>query len=301
MRLSPSKLTAADKCLRSLQYDIRGPPEGWPTQSGISRDLGTAFHAVHEFAYGEAPALPTIEKLHRVGLEKLEQLVAEPDLYVWTKKIPDLDAAKLALRALIERYYEGDETRYWPVFGWDQDVDWRVLGIETRFEIPDASMVGPYTGEVGKRTGQIDLVLLDPNDWVVVVDHKTTGRTWSFQEEHPRKKPQPPLYVAAARDLWPGHAGYRFVFDVMTYRPPTKERPEWTADFDRRVADPTLEHEQAAFERGRQVIRLVDSTLPFGLDLPGNPASTMCKPDFCDHFGFCPFGAALETESSSAA
>jgi hypothetical protein len=60
MRIRQSYLGQADKCLRSLQYELEAPPDQY--RSGIIRAIGTAYHAggLQLFAPPDGPSLSIV-------------------------------------------------------------------------------------------------------------------------------------------------------------------------------------------------------------------------------------------------
>jgi hypothetical protein len=136
-----------------------------------------------------------------------------------------------------------------------------------------------------------DLVLQDPNAWIIAVDHKTAGRRWPDGKHSPRKNVQSPFYTGLLQEIYPDAPGVRFVFDVMTY--PNK-KGECT--FERRISDPEPRHIEAVRKQAQTFVTLYEKVhVENGLDLPGNPTSTLCSPAYCDFWEVCPFGAALDT------
>jgi hypothetical protein len=163
-------------------------------------------------------------------------------------------------------------------------AEWAVLGVEVDqlVALPD---LAPHTAKLGA-----DLVLVDPNGWVVLVDHKTAGKAWAEGKHHPRKNDQASLYTHLARQVWPDAPGHRFVFDIITL-PGAKSGPK----FERRISDPQPAHEAAVVKKAKDFASLYEIVhVQHGLDLPANPASTLCNPKWCDFFDGCPHGASLD-------
>ena len=129
-----------------------------------------------------------------------------------------------------------------------------------------------------------------------IVTHNTAGRNgWAEKKEHPRKNNQAPWYVAAYRVMYPEAPAHRMVFDILNYRPPTKKEPGWSAKFERRISNVQQAHIDAMQAKAQSLAFLVDVALGAGVDLPANPANTLCNPLWCDHWRFCRHGAALDT------
>lgn len=288
MRLTQSTLAASGDCLRKAQYTLDRPV--WARRvSSSPLAVGTGFHAGLELYYGARKnndsngppfwAMPTLDDCIGRGIE-IFNLSMTTDLYddapvddfLWDDKIPDPETA--------HRYIAGMLTAYWPNHWPD---DWDVLAVELH-----GQMVDEHVGAEMKIGA--DLVLVDPNNWLVAVDWKTAGRKWNEGKEHPRKNVQAPFYQRLLRKMYPGHAGYRFVFDIICY--PSAKTGECA--FERRISDPQPEHEQAIADRAKQFVQLYQTIhVEMGLDLPTNPASTLCSNRWCSFFSGCPSGAAL--------
>lgn len=288
MRLSQSVLSSAGDCQRKAQYTLDRP--AWAQRVGSApRAVGTGFHAGLELYYqarhddmigvGPGPGiLPTLDDCVGRAIEIFNTSMTTDlyddtpiDAFLWDDKIPDIETAHQYITAMV--------TAYWP-HHWPDD--WQVLAVELH-----GTRADPYIGADVKIGA--DLVLVDPNNWLVGVDFKTAGRRWQEGKEHPRKNVQAPFYLRLLRQIFPGHAGYRFVFDVMTY--PNKSGE---CVFERRISDPTPLHEQAVADNAKAFVNLYQTIhVEQGLDLPVNPASTLCSARWCDMWSGCPSGAAL--------
>lgn len=272
MRIRQSHLGAFDKCPRSLQYDLEAPPDQY--HSGIVRAVGTAYHAGLEYLYlkrvQSGPVRATLADIQDMATSALnDEIERAGNAFLWDDKFPTFEDARLAVSSMLAAYVNGGHA--WP-------EDWEVLGVEERFELPGA------VAGLHDLSGTIDLILQDPNGFVVGVDHKTCGRMWDQYKHLPRKQNQAPLYVAALRELYPEAPGHRFVFDVMSYK----------GKFERRICDPDDRHVDAVLAKALQVATVVDGCRKAGVDLPANPASNLCSPKYCDWFDVCPHGEALD-------
>jgi hypothetical protein len=278
MRVRQSTLGDFDKCARAMQYSIESPVY----HGGVARAIGTAYHAGLEFAYNNLRAndvWPDVRMAIIEAIERFDRTAAlEPShesektkrkgTFKWDDAFPDAATAHATIAHMLESYW-GDPDCRWP---------WPVLGTELGFSLP---FWGDHT-----RNGSIDLVLEDPNGWIVGVDHKTAGKGWNFNKHHARKQNQAPWYVAALRELFPDAPGYRFFFDIMTYK----------GKFDRREAVVSPEHIAAVDTKAVQVVTLYEGMRAGGFDLPANPASNLCSPKYCDHWDICPHGAVLDVQ-----
>lgn len=268
------------------QFTLDRP--AWAKRVGSApRAVGTGFHAGLEMYYGarllsdhvNVRPLPTLDTCIGRAWEIFD-LSMTHDLYddspidefLWDDKIPDRETAHRFIEAMLTEYWTG---HHWP-------DDWTVLAVELHGQLADEHVGADC--KVGA-----DLVLLDPSGWVVGVDFKTAGRRWDRGKEHPRKNVQAPFYNRLLKQVFPGHNGYRFVFDIMGY--PNKDGH---CTFERRVSDPKPEHEQAVADNAKAFITVYNKIhVEMGLDLPANPSSHLCNSKWCTYWSGCPFGEAL--------
>lgn len=285
-RVTQSMLGAADKCLRSLQYQLERP--AWVKRvAGAERAVGTGYHAGLELYYRErigAPGLlPDLEAMITEGVRVFD-VSTEIDLYdntpvevfKWSDRVPDAAKAHDLIAQMLTFYVAE---------GWVYPPDWTVLDVEADYTV---RFPAPYDHHEGKLGA--DLILIDPAGWIVQVDHKTAGKAWDVSKHKPRKNNQASLYTELARIVWPEAPGFRFVFDVICY-PNTKGEIK----FERRISDPDSEHGHAVIKKAADLVDLWKAASELGIDLPANPASTLCNPKWCDFFEGCPHGAALDT------
>jgi hypothetical protein len=270
-----------DDCLYRMQLKL----ETNQFFGGSVRALGSGYHKSIENYYvarqhGGAvePVAAEIDRLVLNAQDDFDRLTtggtshsSETDRefggFKWNKAIPDRDTAMEKLDVMVRSYFEGGN--YYP-------ADWQVLAVEQFFDLP---WFGEHT-----RGGSIDLILLDPNNWVVIDDQKTAGRAWPRGKESPRKNIQAPWYSWAVQELFPGYSGYRSVFSIMQYN----------GKFERRLSDPKPEHVAGAVNALSSAVGVYEVSRANGLDLPANPSSNLCSPEFCDYFSTCPHGSALE-------
>jgi hypothetical protein len=279
-RVRQSLLGSVDKCLRSAQFSIETPP--MVPSGSIQRSLGTGYHAAMERFYKfrmeteytepfnwEIATAVFVETALTCMHDDIDSVARAGGSFKWSKEITDVDMADTKLAHMVRSYFEGDH--YWP-------AEFEVVGVEHSFTFADEIMGMPMHGTM-------DLVLRDPSGYIVIVDHKTCARMWDQSKHKPRKQNQPGFYVHAARKLWPDAAGYRFVYDICSYK----------GDFERRISDPSPAHEHAVMEKAEQFIVLYKGLRANGMDLPVNPSSNLCSPSFCDYWSICPQGAALDS------
>jgi hypothetical protein len=286
MRLTQSILSDSDNCLRRAQYRLDPPP--WVRRTGGSiRALGTGYHAGLELLYRarlEQAPLPTLDDMVAAACATFDtsttvDLYDETPLdeFKWDERVPDTPTAHDSIARMLGEYMRA---------GMEWPHDWEVLGVEVHAVVTD-----PVVGAQLKFGA--DLVLRDPNGWIVLDDHKTAGRAWDESKHLPRKNVQAPFYQRLARTLYPDAAGYRFTFTIVTY-PSAKG----IVKAERRISDPQPEHEAAVALRAKTFLdtyRLVHEEA--GLDLPANPSSTLCNPKWCDYWAGCPHGAALDDDN----
>lgn len=291
MKVRQSTLGSADKCLRALQYDLENPVY----HGGSTRALGTAYHQGLEtfFKPGLPPGrlMPMAELLAGANAEFDRCVSMEPShesektktagSFRWDEAVPDKETAYEILALILPEYINN--------FAWPIDPDFTtldrlpkadhfgVLGTELSFNLP---FFDKHTSN-----GSMDLTLVDEHGWIIGVDFKTAGRMWPKGKEHPRKQNQAPWYVRSLKELFPNAPGYRFVFDIMTIK----------GKFERRIADPSDAHIDAVERKAIQVVSLYEGMRGAGLDLPANPANTLCNPKWCDHWDVCEYGAALDS------
>lgn len=270
----------ARDCLRAMQYNI----ETRVFHGGSVRAVGTGYHKgleLHYVARRDGIVLPSTQECVDAAIAEFDAVSSgapshsseherEPGSFKWNERVPDRATAHEKIETMVRAYFDGKH--FWP-------LDYQVLGVECSFD-------EPWFAD-NRRGGQIDLVLLEPNDWVMVDDQKTGSKNrWPKGKEHPRKNLQSPWYYHAARNLFPDHAGYRFCFSIMLHN----------GTFERREATPTDEHIRAAEDVLGQTVSLYKLAKANDLDLPANPSSNLCSAEWCDWFDdVCPHGRRLES------
>jgi hypothetical protein len=271
MKVRQSTLGEADKCLRSMQYSI----ESRVYHGGVVRAIGTAYHKGLETYYNGERSIDGVVAVAKVCLHDTIELrpshisehSKDPGLFKFDEAFPDEETAAATVESMLRAYFDGGNA--WP-------EDWAVLATEPEFHLP-------FSGE-HTRDGSPDLVLQGPDGGIVVVDHKTAGKKWNYNKHDPRKQNQSPWLVAAMREVYPGAPSYRFAFDIMTYK----------GVFERRISAVTDAHIAAVEAKAVSVVKIYETLRAEGLDLPANPASTLCSPKYCDHWDICPHGSALD-------
>jgi hypothetical protein len=199
VRLTQSVLSTAGDCQLRAQYTLE-PPAWVRRTAGSTRALGTAFHAALEYFYLYRTGSPRLDELIGVGTETFDKSCVTDlydntpvEVFNWDAKVPDRETAITYLSAMLAEYL----LHAWP-------TDWTVLAVEHNEWFNDPAVGADVQTKLG-----CDLILLDPNDFVVAVDFKTAGKAWPEHKEHPRKNTQSPFYMRNLRRAFPGHAGYR--------------------------------------------------------------------------------------------
>jgi len=267
-----------------MQYNI----ETKVYNGGSVRAVGTGYHKgleTHYAARRDGLLLPTVDECVAAAIDEFDavssgapshssELEREAGVFKWNSRVPDRAFAHGVIETMVRSYF--DNGHFWP-------LNYQVLGIECSFNLP-------WRND-HRRGGQIDLVLLEPSSgWLFIDDQKTSSKNrWAKGKESPRKNLQAPWYFWAAQELFPGHVGARFSFSIMLYN----------GTFERREATPTAAHIAAAEDVLEQTVALYEVLRANGMDLPANPGSNLCSPEWCDWFeSVCPHGAALETPVS---
>lgn len=293
MKFSQSLLDKADSCLLSMQYAIEDPRRF----GGSKRAIGTAVHAGLEHHYQFASFVddpPTLREIIAWS-EGAFHTEVEDGNFTWDEDYPDAEACMTAVRGILTHYFTA-VLQDGPI-PWNQD-DWEVIAVEVPWDFPH-----PSNPAIQLSSRGIDLVLRHrASGWIMVVDHKTTGKPWDEFKHHPRKKAQGPLYVWAAQKLWPDAPGYMMAYDIIGYpnKKAGKVNPAGWCRFDRRIATPGPEHIEAALARVESAYSLYAlyrdpqlNSWADRVDLPANPSSTLCSKRYCDFFQICPFGQRL--------
>lgn len=268
-------------CYRSMQFSLEQPTY----HGGSQRACGTAYHYALELYAEERirrqefwlPDAAGIDALIEAAVVKFDETAAltpsheselekTPGNFKWNKAMPDRESVIAALGAMIPSYFENG---VWP-------PEWTYLAVERGFSLP---FFNEHT-----RNGSIDLILMDPYGYIIGDDQKTTGKGWASHKEHPRKNIQAPWYKTALESMYPDAPGHRFVFSIMTYK----------GKFERRISDPEPRHQEAADHLLQDVVNMYVVAKANGMDMPANPQSTLCSPEYCDWFDICPHGSSLE-------
>lgn len=262
--LSPSALGAYEICGRRGQfYHDRSIPR----TTTITLALGSAYHHVLEHAYNTGEVeLPALTK---VGLDFLED-AANADDFISMPGDMDLLEAGEKLEAMVVAWASTEGTRWH-----------NIHAIEYRVEAD--------LGEHHRMLGYIDLVVNDPLNGIILVDHKTAGRMWGGAkvEGDPRKLVQAALY-AESYALQTGEEPSHFAYDVMTYAGRFKR--VWV-NVDSVARAPFI-------DRWREVSDSIFIHEANDIPMPTNPSSFLCSPKWCSYWELCPMGAELDSRLS---
>lgn len=268
--LRQSTIGTADTCLQRLEYDL---DPSIPYGTGEGRANGTAYHAGLEWYYstrmGNGFFVPDASDLGMMSdfvIETYDEEIRKGgESFRWDT---DRDTALVKVFKMLDAYFANEH--YWP-------AEYEVVGVETTFMMPLDDI--DFPSWVVK--GTIDLVLRDPNGWLVVVDHKTAKRPWKKGKESHRSTNQPAWYVHWLRQL-KAQQEVAFVFDVMTYG----------GVFERRPTTVEQCHIDGVLKKAELVTRLIEQGGPY----PPNVSSFLCSVQWCDHHFRCPFGEAFDRD-----
>jgi hypothetical protein len=258
-RFSASKLSNAEACLKKFEFSF----EKHPVVPSESRIVGWSYHAGQEAHYrarmGGVKLSPSDRNLAALARFEADS-VAMIDMGVkWESSANDAFGKVIVM---LNAYFDG---------GYEWPEDYRVIDVENKFVI---DWIPGW-----EAVGVADIVLEDPCGWLIVDDHKTSGKKWAYNKHDPRKNGQGPWYAHWHEQLY--QRPTLVTFSVMTYK----------GDFERRLATPRPDQVEAVMARAEGFARLLDA----GVALPGNPSSTLCNAKWCDYWTICEWGAAIDS------
>lgn len=275
--LRQSTIGTADTCLQRLEYDL---DPSIPYGTGEGRANGTAYHAGLQWYYDRRQSQGFFIPLTRdlMAMHDFVEATYDDEIrkggesFRWDT---DRDTALAKVFKLVDTYLANEH--YWP-------AEYEVVGVEITFMMP---LEGRFplneqledSANVWVVKGTIDLVLRDPNGWLVVVDHKTAKRPWKKGKESHRSTNQPAWYVHWLRQL-KAQQEVAFVFDVMTYGGVFERRPTMVEQC----------HIDGVLKKAELVTRLIEQGGPY----PPNVSSFLCSVQWCDHWNRCPFGGSFD-------
>lgn len=281
--LRQSTLGTADTCLHRLKWYLDPTV---PYYAGVSRMMGTGYHAGLEFWYqalknGEIVKIE--EVLYAARKAMVEELTKAGENFDWTyqvktarqaERILTKDEAFTMVFDLLRTYIQEGYT--WPA------ERYVILEIELEFLIPMPDHPD------WRRKGAIDLVLWDrETKWIHIVDHKTAKKKWPKNKSQAHYTPQASFYVEAFHDLLTmGRysdlevAGVTFTYDVFSFN---------DSHFARIDAFRTEGQRRATMQKAHMLIQLLDNGGP----LIPSPDSFLCQEAYCDYWDDCDFGKVL--------
>ena len=281
--LRQSLLSTADTCLHRLKWYL---DPATPYYAGVSRMMGTGYHAGLEFWYG-ALKNGEIVKVEQVLYAARQAMVKEISdagkNFDWTyqvktarqaERILTKDEAFTMVFDLLRTYVQEGYT--WPV------ERYVILDIELEFLLP-------YPGfDEWRRKGAIDLVLWDrETKWIHIVDHKTAKKKWPKNKSQAHYTPQAAYYTKAFEDLLAmGRysdlevAGITFTYDVFSFN---------DSHFARIDAYRTPAQVAATMKRADMLVQLIENGGP----LIPSPDSFLCQEAYCDYWDECEHGKTL--------
>lgn len=256
-----STIGSGDICLQRLDYDIRRPRN----VGSEARAKGTAFHAGVEHIYRTGDInLPVMKALASEALAT--EVGLSKDGFFWKT---DFGTCEGMLHKMLDHYVEKEN--YWDL------SKFTVVAVEWRFDQP--WIPGWH------RSGTVDLIMVGPDGWIYIVDHKTGGSKWREGKEKARQTPQPIWYTEAVLQWWHDTYGEdrpsTFYFDI-TYQ----SMKTGKVGFDRRVATWSQHQQEMVHHKAEGYARLVDAGGPF---FP-NQQHYLCHHEYCDHWSICPYG-----------
>jgi len=258
-----SLLNTADICQTRLEFTL--DPDR-PNRGGVSRALGTGYHAGLDHLYTcRLNGLAYIkEDVLAAGAASFVETLRWTDQFNW--KVNDRIWTYGEVQELIESMLLAylDQGCQWP-------DEYRVVAVEQPFTLDWI--------EGWKRHGTIDLLLQNLNTgWYYLVDHKTSTKRWSAKKSTAAASSQAAWYLDVYREILGTHE-VSFVYDVMTH----------AGRFDRIPAHRTEPQIALTKVRAIQVADLIERNGPF---LP-NPSSNLCSETYCDFYQECPYGQTL--------
>jgi len=292
-----SLISTAMQCGQKLKYAI---DPNIPYGNGVSRAIGTGFHAGLELYYntrketGDVHLLYMLDEFQECATEAFKHELEITDDFNWiyqpkTASEDEVILDKFMSIAFINRmleYYFKEEC-YW-------DENYEVLAVEHTFKLDWESGVPNW--ELG---GTMDLNLRDNYGNIYIVDHKTTKKPPRSDKFSAHKTPQASYYINAVRHMLGNpDAEITFVYDVIAVeidkilkkpvrgnKPPVK--PFWRIHEER-----DKEQVEATMLTAKLVALAVDQGGPF---FP-NTESFLCSEAYCDHWVRCPFGRTQHKE-----
>ena len=227
LTISHSRVESFLRCARQEYYSYSRKLQ--KQQTSVALGLGSAIHSVLEALYRHV--------LVTGGMNLKRQKAAYPDgVRAALAKVEELyeggfeDSDKRApLRLIIEKYLQREPfiDNAWRD---DDDRQWLIMAVEKEFRIewdPETKSSYPFV---------VDLLVKDPDGYVIVIDNKGVYDLYSFEETE--LMPQIPKYIGALRALGFKIGNYG-VYNMLRTRPEpkTKARPltEWARFLDFKI------------------------------------------------------------------
>lgn len=263
-------------CPSRVRYERERP---WLDFSGDARSCGTGYHAGIAHAFESIQDGEVVDEAACLAACKaaIDADVAQAgEAFTWTKFRSVDEIVETAHRMVSANLATLDER-------WPRDR-WLVQGVELGFQMP--------WFDHWAATGTIDLVLWDTKHGRFhMVDHKTSGRGWQKGKE--LKTPQPHFYAhwwkKVLRAAYPDQ--YRNVGDHDLTVPMTFEIMTYAGKFEARTVYPSVESESFVMRQATVAARVIDDKGPWAMNID----STLCSPQYCDHFDICPGGSSYRS------
>ena len=227
LTVSHSRVESFLRCARQEYYSYSRKLQ--KQETSIALGLGSAIHSVLEALYRHVLVTGGMNKRKqkaaypggvKKALARIEELYAEG--------FTDSDK-RAPLRLIIEKYLQR-EPFIDNAWRGDDDRQWLIMAVEKEFRIewdPETKSSYPFV---------VDLLVKDPDGYVIVVDNKGVYDLYSFEETE--LMAQIPKYIGGLRAL-----GYKIgnygVYNMLRTRPDpkTKARPlsEWAKFLDFKI------------------------------------------------------------------
>lgn len=215
--VSHSRVESFLSCQRKEYYSYGRKLQA--RKAGLALTLGTTIHSCLEVLYRHVLEAGISRKAQREAYPAAVQLMWEKVDELYKQGFED-SPKRAGLREILENYLKRE-----PFIdrGWDDDTrQWVILAVEKEFNFeydPETKSRYPFI---------VDLIVLDPNNRNIIVDHK--GLYDFYSAEDVELKPQIPKYIGALRGL--GYKIHSGMYNMLRTRPAPKttkrKATEWT-------------------------------------------------------------------------
>lgn len=226
LTVSHSRVESFLQCARKEYYSYGRKLQKQETSTALA--LGSAIHKVLETLYRHVLEAGMSKKAQREAYPEAVELALGMVEQLYKDGFQD-SPKRAPLSLIIEKYLQREPfiDNDWRE---DDDRQWLILAVEKEFRLewdPDTKSSYPFV---------VDLLVKDPDGYVIVVDNKGVYDLYNFEETE--LMPQIPKYIGALRAL-----GYKIgnygVYNMLRTRPDTKAgRPlhEWARAMDFQIS-----------------------------------------------------------------